>query len=48
MGNNTNFGWGDYEGMAGDDVSSVFIPAWSDNRKGGNSTEVWAARLMPF
>jgi len=48
MGNNTLFGWGDYEGMAGDDVSGVFIPAWSDNRKGGNSTEVWTARLMPF
>jgi hypothetical protein len=39
--------WGDYEGLAADDVSHTFVAAWADNRAGGDA-EVWAAALDPF
>jgi hypothetical protein len=39
--------WGDYEGLAADDVTGNFVAAWADNRTGGD-TEVWGAVLRPF
>jgi len=38
--------WGDYEGLAADDVSGDFVAAWSDHRRGGEA-QVWETVFRP-